>query len=150
VIFAVHTQNAGGLPRPIANTTHMIVAEFIFNQIFFTAITLGYQSVTSQFIPPLTPQVLVLVGKAGHCVLSEFHTGKKVMVMFSCYEYESKYCSFLVIDLSPAESTALINFTLIGYLIPYPLLLLYKQALFSLHMWFSVAFCTPDHYFLSA
>jgi hypothetical protein len=41
VIFAVHTQNAGGLPRPIANTTYMIVVEFIFNQIFFTAITLG-------------------------------------------------------------------------------------------------------------
>jgi hypothetical protein len=84
--------------------------DFRYHQFLFTANSLGRQLTTSQFFQPLTPQTLVLVAAAIHCVLSEYATGKKVTVMFSQDEYRGKFCPSTVTNCISAEAIALIKF----------------------------------------
>jgi hypothetical protein len=88
----------------------MEVLDLIYHQFFFTANSLGRQPTTLQLFQPLTPQILVLVATAIHCVLSEYATGLKVIVMFSQDEYQSTFGPFMVIDCITAEAIALINY----------------------------------------
>jgi len=56
--------------------------------------------------------MLALVAAAIHCALSEYATGKKVMVMFPQDEYRGKFGPSTVIDCITAEAIALlINYT---------------------------------------
>jgi hypothetical protein len=76
----------------------MEVLDLIYHQLFFTANSLGRQPTTLQFFQPLTPQTLALVAAAIQCALSEYATGKNVIVMFSQDEYRGKFCPSTVID----------------------------------------------------
>jgi len=64
--------------------------------------------------------MLALVATAIDCVLSEYATGKKFIVMFSEDIYQGELCPSTVIDLIAAKATALINYTLVGHIIPLP------------------------------
>jgi hypothetical protein len=86
--------------------------DLIYHQFFFTTNSLGRQPTTSRFFQPLTPQTLVHVAAAIHCVLSEYATVKKVTVMISQDEYQGEFCPSTVTDCISAEAIALIKFKL--------------------------------------
>jgi hypothetical protein len=91
--------------------TWMEVHDLIYHEFSFRANTLGRPPTTSLIFHPLTPQTLVLVAAAIHCMLSECATEKKGTVLFSEDEYQGKFCPSTVMDCITAEATALINFT---------------------------------------
>jgi len=95
----------------------MEVLDLIYHQFFFTANSLGRQPTTSQYFQPLTSQTSALAAAAIHCALSEYASGKKATVMFSQDEYRGTFYPSLVINFTP-KSTAHINYTLLGRLIP--------------------------------
>jgi len=61
----------------------MDVLDIIYDQLFFTANSLGREPTTSQYFHPLAPQTLVLAAAAIHCAQSEYASEKKATVMFS-------------------------------------------------------------------
>jgi len=89
----------------------MEVLDFIYHQFFFTANTLGRQLTTLQFFQPLALPMFALVATAIHCGMSEYATGKKVIVLFSQDEYQGKFCPSIVMDCITGEATTLINYT---------------------------------------
>jgi len=98
--------------------TWMEVLDLIYHQFFFTANHLGRQPISSQFFQSLARFTLLVAATAIHGVLSQYATGKNVAVMFSQDEYWGKFCPSLVIDFIPTESTALMNYILVGFILP--------------------------------
>jgi len=105
--------------------TCMIVLDLIYHQFFFTTNCLVHQPTTSQICQPVTPGIEVLAAADIHYMLSEYATGKKVMVMFSQDRYPGKFCPSTVIDLITGEDTALIRLPLVSCIIPLLVLLCY-------------------------
>jgi len=90
----------------------MEVLDWNYHQFFLTTNSLGRQQTTSQFIQPLTPQMIALVAAPIHAVLSESATGRKLTVMCSQDKYWGKFSLSTVIDCISAEPTELINYRL--------------------------------------
>jgi len=94
------------------------VLDQISNQLFFTTYSLWAEHTSSQFSHPVILLTLALVATANHCGMSDYATGKRVMVMCSPDEYEGKSCPSMVIDCITAEATALIGYALVRCFTP--------------------------------
>jgi len=129
----------------------MEVLDLIHHQGFFAANRLVSQPTTLEFFQPLSLQMSAHVAPAIHWALSEYTTGKKVTVMLSQDEYQSKFCPPTVIDCITAEAITHINYTLCGCFKPpqwwsssiigVPRSL---SALLSLDRPFDISFSTPS------
>ena len=101
--------------------TRMEVLDLIYHKFFSTADSLGRQPTTSQFFHPLSPQTLALVAAGIRCALSEYATGKDVMVMFSQDEYGGLFCPSTVKRLYYCRSHRTTHqFHMVGCFIPPP------------------------------
>jgi len=135
--------------------TQMEVLDSFYHQYFFTANSLGWQPTTSQFVQPLSLQMLALVAASIHCALSEYATGKKVMVMFSQNEYWGEFCPSMVIRLYYCRSHCTTHqFHMVGCFIHPPSPEWYSSArirghqlslaLLSLDWGFDISFSAPQ------
>ena len=85
--------------------TQMEVLDLIYHQFFFTANSLGCQPTTLQYFQSLAPQTLALAAAAIHCALSEYTSGKNVIVMFSQDEYRGTFGPSPVINFTQEATT---------------------------------------------
>jgi len=69
-------------------STQMEVLHLIYHQSFFTANSMGWEPMISQYVHHLSSQRLALGAAAMHCVLSEYGCGNKATVMFSQDGYQ--------------------------------------------------------------
>jgi len=96
----------------------MEVLDWIYNDIFFTANSFGWQPSIFQYVQPLALQPLALAPAAIYCTLSEYASGWKATILFSQAEYQGSFWPSPVVNITP-EGTALINYGLVGGFIPY-------------------------------
>jgi len=96
----------------------MEVLDLIYDQFFFTAITVGCKPTTSQYFQPRALKTLALAAAAIHCVLSEYARGMNATVMISQNQYQGTLCPFPVINFTPDATAFIIIHTSVGCLIP--------------------------------